>query len=244
MQREVHAFYQNSGLVVAISHAGDTSQGDPAGSLAAYRAAFDLGFRYFQIDVVKIRDDELVSGHAIIGRKPRWEDQSVESLRSNGHHVDRVADIIDALPDARWNLEIKSKVAEPGLTKLLRAQDRRAERFGVSAPFNRRILKRLRAEFGNDLCTNASLLEGSLIGVPLIPMKTQHADAMQVFFPLVRSRRILERNRSRGIQFQAWPVNDRARMERLLDRGVRGIITDDHQLLRDVLTARGEWADA
>jgi len=238
---DVHPFYQNGGNVVAISHAGDTSGGAAAGSLAAYQAAWDAGFRYFQIDVVAVGGNDLVSGHAITGRKRKWEDQSVAELRSSGANVDRVADIIDAIPDGRWNLEIKSMVAEPALTALLRAQENRAARFGVSAPFNRRILKRLRAEFGNELCTNASLLEGGLVGIPLIPMTKQHADAMQVIHVLSRSRRIIERNRSRGIQFQCWPVNSRSRIESLLDLGVRGIIADDHQLLRDVLIERGEW---
>jgi len=206
-------------------------------------AASDLGYRYFQIDVIKVGGGELVSGHAILGRKFAWENESVENLRSNGHSVDRVADIIDAIPDARWNLEIKSKVAETALVELLRCQESRDARFGVSAPFNRRILKRMRKEFGVGLCTNASLLEGGLVGVPLIPLSTQHSDAMQVFFPVVRSGSIVTRNRTQGIQFQAWPVNGRREMERLLDLGVRGIITDEHQLLREVLIERGEWGE-
>lgn len=239
----VHPFYDNDGRVVAISHAGDTSTGEHPGSIAAYRAARAVGFRYFQIDVVKVGGDELVSGHAVLGRKFGWEDKSVDELRAAGHHVDRVVDIIDAIPDGRWNLEIKSKVAERALATLLRDQDRRNARFGVSAPFNRRILKRMRAEFGSELCTNASLLEGSLVGVPLMPLREQHADAMQVFFPLARVAAVIDRNRSQGIQFQAWPVNSRSEMERVLDLGARGVITDDHQLLRDVLAERGEWAE-
>jgi glycerophosphoryl diester phosphodiesterase len=38
-----------------------------------------------------------------------------------------------------------------------------------------------------------------------------------------------------------WTVNDRSLMNSLLDLGVDGIMTDQTELLRDVLTERGEW---
>ena len=40
-----------------------------------------------------------------------------------------------------------------------------------------------------------------------------------------------------------WTVDDPAAMQRMLDAGVDGIITDRTDLLRDVLIERGQWAD-
>ncbi|HEX8768334.1 MAG TPA: glycerophosphodiester phosphodiesterase family protein, partial [Jatrophihabitans sp.] len=47
--------------------------------------------------------------------------------------------------------------------------------------------------------------------------------------------------RARGIEVHAWTVNRRAEMIRVLDLGVDAIITDRADLLRDVLTERGQW---
>jgi len=44
-----------------------------------------------------------------------------------------------------------------------------------------------------------------------------------------------------GLQVHAWTVNDRPTMERLLDLGIDGIMTDETLALRDVLAARHQW---
>jgi glycerophosphoryl diester phosphodiesterase len=44
-----------------------------------------------------------------------------------------------------------------------------------------------------------------------------------------------------GLQVHVWTVNDRDLMTSLLDGGVDGIMTDNTELLREVLIGRGEW---
>jgi glycerophosphoryl diester phosphodiesterase len=55
---------------------------------------------------------------------------------------------------------------------------------------------------------------------------------------------VLRRARAAGLQVHVWTINDRAIMTGLLDRGVDGIMTDQTELLRDLLAARGQWHPA
>ena len=57
----------------------------------------------------------------------------------------------------------------------------------------------------------------------------------------VVTRRFVKAAHARGIQVHVWTVDDEAEMERLLDLGVDGVMTDRPTLLRQVLERRGAW---
>src|SRR5215469_16160952 len=62
----------------------------------------------------------------------------------------------------------------------------------------------------------------------------------QIPFGMATSR-FIDRAHAAGLQVHAWTVNDAAVMASLLTLGVDGIMTDQTELLRDVLLARGQW---
>ena len=62
------------------------------------------------------------------------------------------------------------------------------------------------------------------------------------FFPVV-TRRFVRRAHRRGIEVHVWTIDDADEMERLLDLGVDGIMTDRPAVLREVLERRGQWIE-
>jgi glycerophosphoryl diester phosphodiesterase len=55
---------------------------------------------------------------------------------------------------------------------------------------------------------------------------------------LVVDRRFVALAHRAGLQVHVWTVDDPAEMNRLLDLGVDGIMTDRPEVLRDVLMSR------
>jgi glycerophosphoryl diester phosphodiesterase len=74
-------------------------------------------------------------------------------------------------------------------------------------------------------------------------MPRQGADCVQVPLkvgpvPIATARFVRAAHRA-GLPVHVWTVDDEPTMNRLLDLGVDGIMTDRPRLLRDVISARG-----
>jgi glycerophosphoryl diester phosphodiesterase len=57
----------------------------------------------------------------------------------------------------------------------------------------------------------------------------------------VATRSFVRRAHALGLDVHVWTINDRAGMNRFLDLGADGIMTDDIETLRGVLIERGQW---
>ena len=60
----------------------------------------------------------------------------------------------------------------------------------------------------------------------------------------VASRGLVRRAHAAGRPVHVWTVDDPDEMRLLLDRGVDGIFTDRTDVLKDVLTERGNWRES
>lgn len=227
-------FFASEQPLMLISHAGDTASGAESGSMTAYQRAYDLGFRAFQVDVVSAPDNTLLSMHAVFGRKLGFATKTLGEVRSAvGSDVPTLSELLAAFPGVRWNIEVKSTQCEPALRALI-ADFPQIEKLCISAPFHTRLLRRLRRE-SPDLATNASLLEGALIGVNLLPWRRRSAPGIQLFLPIAR-RFIIQRNLRRGQVVHVWTVNDAAAARRLHGFGVSGLVVDDYESVADAVS--------
>lgn len=59
----------------------------------------------------------------------------------------------------------------------------------------------------------------------------------------VVNRRLVETAHKHGLQVHVWTVNEPNEMERLLDFGVDGLVTDRPDLLKEVLVSRNQWTE-
>lgn len=248
---------------VALAHRGFSGGTSHAleNSMAAFRAAAELGYRWVETDVHATVDGVLVAFHdttldrtsdgaGTIAHLP-WE--VVARARIAGHEpIPRLEELLTQLPQVCVNIDVKSAGAVTPLIECIErcgAHDRvriasfsDARRRAVLAGLTRPV----RSSPGQSR-TIALWLAAHLpvLGSPLVARLARGIDAVQIPERQGRLRvltpRLLRVLHGAGLDVHVWTVNERADMERLLDLGVDGLITDRADVLKDVLVERGGW---
>ncbi|MEU4082277.1 glycerophosphodiester phosphodiesterase [Streptomyces venezuelae] len=237
-----------------FAHRGGTANG-LENTAAAFRRAAAAGYRYFETDVHTTADGALVAFHDAtldrvtdatgrIGDLP-WA--AVREARVAGAEpLPLFADLLEEFPEARWNVDLKAEAALLPLIDLIRKK-RAWDRVCVGSFTEARVARAQRMA-GPELATSYGVrgvvgLRLRSLGIPAAVRAGAIAAQVperQGGIPVV-DRRFVRAAHARGLQVHVWTVNDPARMNALLDLGVDGIMTDQLETLRSVLTERGVW---
>jgi glycerophosphoryl diester phosphodiesterase len=248
--------YLDAPAPLAFAHRGGAAVGDENTS-AAFARAVELGYRYIETDTHATADGVPVIFHdptldRMLGRSGRvrdvrWADLAV--VRVGGAVVvPKLEDVLDAWPQVRFNVDVKSDQAvEPTLGAVRRTG---AGRRVLLASFSSRRLARMRTAMGPAVATSLGSREvarlwtaarlGGRVRVPAGVVAAQ-VPARQARLPVV-TRRFLDYAHRLGLHVHVWTVNEPVEMNEFLDLGVDGIMTDRIEVLREVYTARGLWA--
>jgi glycerophosphoryl diester phosphodiesterase len=247
--------YLDHPLPIAFAHRGGASDA-PENTIGAFAAAVALGYRYLETDVHVTADGVLVAFHddkldRVTDRTGAISDltwDEVRAARVDGvGEISRMADLLEAFPDARFNIDPKADASVDPLADLI-ARTGSIDRVCVGAFSDRRIA-RLRKALGPRLCTalgprGVAQLELATKGLP--SARRLPAACAQVPMSLGKVTLVdagfIAAAHKRSIQVHVWTIDDPDDMHRLLDLGVDGIMTDRPAVLRDVLMQRGQWA--
>ena len=255
---------RDHGKVVALAHRGgapDSGAPGPENTMAAFVSAVRLGYRYLETDVHATRDGHLLAFHdalldRVTDRVGRIRDHSYaevsSALVSGRESIPRLSDLVEALPQARWNVDLKSPQSVDPLVALI-ARMKLHDRLCVGS-FSERTLRRFRArakaQGGPEVAMSCGVAAVAALKVAPRSGRLERLlgdTGMVCQVPHVHrglrvvDRRFVERVHASGRHVHVWTVNDRAEMEHLLDLGVDGVVTDRTDVLRDVLVRRGLW---
>jgi glycerophosphoryl diester phosphodiesterase len=238
---------------IAFAHRGGA--GDwPENTMPAFAGAVALGYHFVETDVHVTSDGVLLAFHddhldrvtdreGAIGDLPYAE---VRRARVDGREpIPRLDELLDAFPDVRVNIDAKHDAAVEPLAATIE-QLGAIDRVCV-ASFSDARVARLRRRLGPRLCTSfgsrsVARLRAASLGMPAGRF---FDDCAQV--PTGRGRLVLVDDRfvraahRRRLAVHVWTIDDAAEMERLLDLGVDGIMTDRPAMLKEVLARREQW---
>jgi glycerophosphoryl diester phosphodiesterase len=249
--------YLDAPTPLAFAHRGGAADGDE-NTAAAFARAIDLGYRYVETDTQATGDGVAVVFHdATLARMlgdnrriadVRWAD--LATLRVGGAAaVPRLDEVLDAWPQVRFNIDVK---ADRAVAPTLEAVRRTGSLHRVLlASFSDLRLARIRRAVGPAVATSLGTREVALLWANArlgrlrpVPRGVVAAQVpVRVGTIRVVTPRLIEHAHRLGLQVHVWTVDDPTEAHHLLDLGVDGIMTDRIEVLRDVYSARGHWAD-
>lgn len=224
-------------------------------TLQSFRAAVDAGAEYLESDVratkdgvaVLVHDGGLhrVAGHPVDVHAVDWAELRDVDL-GDGARVPSLAEALELMPGARFNLDVKSEDAIDPMARAIRvanAQDR-----VLIGSFSARRRRGVVAQLPGVATSAApgevllSFLAGLVGLTSLAGWALRAVDAVQI--PLsagpfrLGTRRAIRAFHAAGVEVHFWTVNDVAEMARLLDAGADGIVTDRADLALDLVQGR------
>ena len=222
--------------------------------MEAFARAVSLGYRDIETDVHATGDGVAVLHHdptlermtgdprAIAGMD--WAD--LARIRTHGGAaIPRVAEALEAFPEVRFVLELKADRSAEALAPVIRGA---LDRVAVGG-FEPSHVAEARARLGEGLLWSpgrrgvlAFWLRAWGLPLPRPEFGVLHVPPVYGRVPVV-TRRFVRAAARHGVAVQVWTVDEASEMERLLDIGVHGVMTDRPSLLREVMRRRGQWRD-
>ncbi len=240
-----------TGRTLNFAHRGFTRSA-PENSLAAFRAAMELGVDGIELDVRTCKSGEVVvfhdptlarmtDGRGFVKNKTLSE---LQALRLKGAEDERIPTLAETIELTKGRVLLNVEIKTNGLPKnsieqkvvdILRA-------YGVAhqtliSSFNPLVLRRIRR-------IDATLLTGYLVDrsftirsseVPL--SRLAGAKALHLQHRLARAK-LADKIKRLGLGLVVWSVNAPEEMRAFLQMGVDVIITDRPDLLRSLIEKR------
>ncbi|MGW4225792.1 glycerophosphodiester phosphodiesterase [Streptomyces bauhiniae] len=248
-----HPYLDHPGPI-PFAHRGGAAEG-VENTVAQFRRAVELGYRYIETDVHLTQDGTLVAFHDDsldrvtdgTGRVADLPWAEVRQARVGGREpVPLFAELLETFPEVRWNVDVKAEAALLPFLELVGRADA-WDRVCLGS-FSEARVRRAQRLAGPRLATSFGTL--GVLGLRLrswgLPAPVR-GSAVAAQVPVAQSGvpvadgRFVRAAHARGLQVHVWTVNEPERMHRLLDLGVDGIMTDHIDTLREVMEDRGVW---
>lgn len=240
------------------AHRGASAE-RPENTMPAFQRAAELGVDVLEMDVHVTRDGELIVSHDPDARRMAavplaWADLDLPDAQrldvgwgfvapdgtrpyaGQGIHVPRFADVLDAFPRLRINVDIKGTRAVTAMLALV-AEKQATERVTIASFQTATAVEvRRKGYLGETVLSQVEV--ASLLALPAVLWRalpyTGGAAQVPVAQGGIRFDRpaFLAKCHSLGLRVDYWVIDDVAEARRLLALGADGIMTNDPAAIR------------
>jgi glycerophosphoryl diester phosphodiesterase len=238
---------------LAFAHRGGAGP-QPENSWRAFEYAAKLGYAYLETDARSTADGRLIAFHdAELGRATdrtgpvsglSWREVSAARIGGT-ERIPLLEELIGGFPELRFNIDLKDEGTIAPLAAVLK-RTAAWDRVCVTSFSGARLLAAQRL-LDRPVClavTPAAIVAMRYLGRPgqAMARRLVRSGARCAQVPLrIVTREFIRRAHQVGLDVHVWTLNTREEIERVLDLGADGVMTDDVVLLRDILAGRGQW---
>jgi glycerophosphoryl diester phosphodiesterase len=224
-----------------IAHRGFSSAA-PENTLTAFQKAIEIGAPYFELDVYRTKDDSIIVIHdATLKRTTsnnargtiaemnyaNFKDVRVGYRKKFGDTFEneKVPTLREALQLAKGKIKvcIEIKVNEIEASVLKAVNDLKVNNEVIIFSFNYDVLKKIRALDKN---IEILYLKGNANKTTLNEAQAINAQAIGVGGATKITKDFLDQSHSKGLEVWQYTINKEDRMQKLIDLGIDGLITD------------------
>jgi glycerophosphoryl diester phosphodiesterase len=238
---------------LAFAHRGGAGH-QPENSWRAFEYAVQLGYAYLETDTRSTSDGKLIAFHDAeldrvtdrTGQVSKLTWKQVSAARIGGtEEIPLLEDLLGTFPELRFNIDLKDQGTIGPLAGMLK-RTAAWDRVCVTSFSGARLLAAQRS-LDRPIClsiTPAAIATMRYLGLPgqAIARNLVRSGARCAQVPRqIATRAFIRRSHEVGLDVHVWTLNTREEIERALDLGADGVMTDDVVLLRDLLAERGQW---
>lgn len=248
------------GRPVVLAHRGGGNE-VPENSIEAFRTMRDRGFNYIETDCHATADGIAVVFHDPIldrvtdasGRISDWAWDDLRHVKDQSENrIVRLDELLEEFPEIVFNLDAKHNRAVKPMIETIRRADA-LDRVSLASfsearlVYMRRKLPGVRSSLGTLAIARLVIAAKAPKGVRTamirgLPGPKRGVEAVQVpeAFKTIHvvDEAFIALAHSRGLAVHVWTVNERDDMEKLLNLGIDGLITDEPTLAREVIDQR------
>jgi glycerophosphoryl diester phosphodiesterase len=215
----------------------------PENTMSAFIAAVDAGARFLETDVHASADGVAVIAHdpsldRVAGQDVVIEQTLFQDLQrvdlGQGERVPGLREALLALPDAHWNIDVKTDAAVVPTVRAV-VEAKATDRVLLTSFSERR--RRQAVTLVPGIATSASQ---SIVAKAIVAQRVGLAGPLRRILAPVVAVQVPRRHRgveivtersvrafqAAGVEVHVWTINDEAEMRELLSLGVDGIVTD------------------
>ncbi len=230
--------------ILVIGHKGANAIA-PENTLMAFKKAIELKADMVEFDIYKTKDGEIVIIHdsdtlSITGVHGLIKDMTLEEIKKlDAGEGEKIPTLLELIKIAKekvcLQIEIKTSGLLEKLIKIMKEENLVNTSIVSSFAFGELVkLKKLEPKIKLGV-----LLSTDLVRVPQIKRKILKA-ADKKFYSIhpnynIADKEIVDFAHKNNLKVNVWTVNDKDVMERLIELGVDGIITDDISMANELL---------